>query len=105
MMFMAVVIPVAIQALTTANRVAVFAERKLVAARLGENLLNELLVTGEWQYAGSNGDYGPAWSGYHYEFRTETWTDGTLQWVTLFSFFTVQGREYSVELSSLVESS
>lgn len=105
MMFMAVVIPVAVQALTTANRAAVFAERKLIAVRLGENLLNEWLVTGQWEFAGTQGDYGPGWPGYFYEFQQDTWTDATLETVTLLSYFTVQGQEYSVVLSSLVDPS
>ncbi len=52
--FMAIVIPVAIEGLRIANRAGVVAQRKTVAARVADSVLNEALV------APATGDVAPA---------------------------------------------
>ena len=48
MVFVAIVIPVAVEGVLIANRAGTVAERKRVAARLADRLLAELVLTGEW---------------------------------------------------------
>src|SRR6266513_339917 len=48
LLFMAIVIPVAVQGLRIASRAGSVAERKSAAARVAEKILNENLVTTNW---------------------------------------------------------
>src|SRR6478735_6417980 len=45
LLFMAIVIPVAVQGLRIASRAGSLSERKAIAARLADSKLNELVVT------------------------------------------------------------
>ena len=49
MLFMAIVIPVAVRALTVSNRAGVVAERKRVAMRLADTVLTESVITDSWR--------------------------------------------------------
>jgi type II secretory pathway pseudopilin PulG len=53
--FMAIVIPVAIEGLRVANRAGVVAQRKTVAARVAERVLNESFLGGQSQAGARNG--------------------------------------------------
>src|ERR1044071_2373619 len=55
LLFMAIVIPVAVQGLPIASRAGSVAERKAVGARLAESKLNELVVTHQWQSTAQKG--------------------------------------------------
>src|ERR1700719_883538 len=57
MLFMAIVIPVALQGLRIASRAGTVAGRKGVAVQLAESKLNELIVTGQWHNSGQGGAY------------------------------------------------
>ena len=47
LVFMAVVIPVAVEGLRVASRAGEVGRRKAVAGRIAESMLNELIVTGQ----------------------------------------------------------
>ena len=101
LVIMAIVLPVAIEGLRIANRAGVVAQRKGVAAQLADGLLNEFVVTGEWQYSAQDGDFGPEWTGYRWRFHNEAWGRDAMQMLTLEVFYQVQDREFSVQLSTL----
>ncbi|MFH1742608.1 MAG: type II secretion system protein [bacterium] len=103
MVFVAIVIPVAIQGLTVANRAGVLADRKRVAGQLADRILTELTITDEWKYASNEGDFGEEWPGYRWVFEEEAWEEDTLRLVTVWVLFYVQDREYGVRMSTLVE--
>lgn len=85
-----------------ANRLAVVAERKLEAARLADMKLNELVLTGEWQNAARQGDFGSDWPEYKWVFELQTWPEDAMQQLTLRVYFSVQQREYWVPMTTLV---
>ena len=102
--FLGILMPVVISALLISNRAAVLAERRVIAAQLGENELNELLLADAWRSAGSQGNFAD-WPGYRWQLQKNTWTSGTMTELTLDVFFTVQGREQSVQLSTIASTS
>jgi ribosomal protein L17 len=103
MVFVAIVIPVAVRGLTTANRAGVVADRKSVAAQLAERKLNEVVVTDVWRSAEKEGNFGEERAGYRWILKDGAWEEDTMRVVSVEVFFEVQGREYSVGLSTLVE--
>lgn len=102
MVFMAIVIPVAIQAMRIASRAGVVAERKNVAVQLADSLLNELVVTGEWMSARQSGTFGEEHAGYEWHLASENWGRDNLRLLTIEVIYEVQNREHSVLLSTLV---
>src|SRR5580693_184397 len=95
MLFMAIVIPVAMQGLRIASRAGAVAGRKGVAVQLAESKLNELIVTGQWHNTGQGGSYGAQWPGYQWTVKNEPWggdtTLNSLRLVTVEVTYFVQG--------------
>src|SRR5260221_7474921 len=77
MLFMAIVIPVALQGLRIASRAGAVAGRKGVAVQLAESKLNELIVTGQWHNSGQGGACGAQWPGYQWTAKNESWGGDT----------------------------
>lgn len=105
MLFMAIVIPVAMQGLRIASLAGEVGQRKLVAARIGDKVLNELKVTGQLQNASQNGVVQDNGLNYNWSVKSQTWTEDTISpmnLVTLTVTYTAQGKKYNVELNTLV---
>jgi len=104
LMFMAIVIPVALQGLRIASRAGSVAERKAVGARLAEAKLNELIVTGQWQSASQKGTIQEGLRSYSWQLQSEPWAeDGAMRLVTVHVMVPVQGQDYDVHVSTLVD--
>lgn len=103
--FMAILLPAVVGALTLANRASLVAERTAIAAELGENRLSEMLIADAWTSAETRGDFGEDRPGYRWELRQSDWTEDTMTELQMDVFFTVQGREHSVRLTTLVSES
>lgn len=103
MLFMAVVIPVAVRAMTISNRSGIVAERKRVAMRLADTILTESVLTESWRDGEVQGDFEGEWPGYSWVIEDDVWEEDTMRVITAEVFFEVQGREYSVRISTLVE--
>ncbi|MGA2748048.1 MAG: hypothetical protein ABSG59_04660 [Verrucomicrobiota bacterium] len=105
MLFMAIVIPVAMQALQIATRAGEVGERKMIAARIGNKVINELKVTGQLQSSTQGGAVQEGSSTYRWTVSNEAWTEDTLSQMTVATVtvnFTVQGKNYDVRLSTLL---
>lgn len=105
MVFLAVLVPVVIEGLTLANRAAVVAERKTIAAQLATNKLNEIVITQAWSAANSSGDFGEPWPGFRWEVASRTWSEDSMTELTVVVTYAVQGREYTVDVATLVDTS
>ena len=103
MLFVAIVIPVAMEGITIANKAGTVANRKWEAAQLADNLLNEMVITDDWRYGSSEGDFGEDWPGYKWTLEDSAWEDDSMRVVTVIVYYKVQEKEYSVSLSTLVE--
>lgn len=101
---MALVIPVAVEGLRVANLAGQVADRKAVAARVADALLNELVVTRQWQQANSGRVQQDAHE-YRWQFRSESWNKDALKLLSLQVTYAVQGQDYTVRLSTLVDAS
>jgi hypothetical protein len=105
MLFMALVIPVALQGLRIASLAGEVGQRKLVAARIGDKVLNELKVTGQLQNASQSGVVRDNGLEYKWMVKSQTWTEDTISpmsLVTLTVTYPAQGKSYDVTLSTLV---
>jgi type II secretory pathway component PulJ len=105
LVFMAIVIPVAVQALRIASLAGQVGYRKAAAARVAERVLNESLITSQLQGLSQTGviDEGP--QQYRWTIRSEPWTQDAMMLVRIEVLFAVQGKDYDVHLSTLVNNS
>lgn len=103
--FMAIVIPVAVHGLRIANLAGQVGQRKATAARIAERLLNEIILTGQFRSATSKGVVQEGLQQYDWNMRAETWPVDAMRLVSVQVMFPVQGRNYDVRLSTLVDSS
>jgi len=104
MLFMAIVIPVAVEGLRIASRAGSVSERKALGARLAENKLNELIVTGQWQSTAQKGTIREGLQSYSWQLQSEPWSeDGAMRLVTVHVSVPVQGQDYDVHVSTLVD--
>lgn len=99
--FMAIVIPVAVEGLRVAHLAGLVGQRKAVATRLADRVLNEWVVSNQ----GSSGlPGGVIWEGpneYRWSLQSTTWPEDTMRLVTVQVLFLVQNREYDVRVSTL----
>src|SRR6202142_3463355 len=75
MLFMAIVIPVALQGLRIASLAGEVGQRKLVAARIGNRVLNEMKVMGQLQSTSQNGTVTEGGVNYQWSIRSQLWTE------------------------------
>jgi prepilin-type N-terminal cleavage/methylation domain-containing protein len=124
LLLIAIVVPVTAQGLRLATLAGEISQRKAIAAHIGERVLNEAIVTGQGQSAQSGTEKaGP------YEFRwtihNEAWSPpatssslnspnginqnvvnaNTIQQLSVEVKFVAQGKDHSVRLSTLVNTS
>lgn len=102
MVFMAIVIPVAIQGVQVASRAGEMAHRKTLALRVAEEMLNETIVTGQANQAVRNGTLKQGPFEFKWAVKNELWKQDAMRQVTSEVKFQVQGEEYSVALTTLV---
>ena len=105
LVFMAIVIPVAIEGLRVASLAGEVADRKSSAARIAQRMLNEVMVTGQWKSSAPGGDIEDPPQTYHWKVKAAPWEKDTLQVVTVEVTFAAQGRNYEVRLSTLADTS
>ena len=103
LLFMAIVIPVAVEGLRVANLAGQVGTRKAVAARIGDNVINDLIATGQFTRSPQQGTVLEGTYEYTWETRLDTWSLGTLKLLTVQVNFPVQGQDYDVRLSTLVD--
>jgi hypothetical protein len=101
LLFMAIVIPVALQAMRVAGRAGALAERKREAARVAEKILNESIVTTNWNSSALSGTIMEADREYRWRLRNESWSESDMRLLSVEVDFPVQGEDYSVKMSTL----
>jgi type II secretory pathway pseudopilin PulG len=105
LLFMAIVMPVALQGLRISSRAGELAERKREAARVAERILTESVVTTNWSGAGLSGVVQEDYREYRWSLRNESWTEATttsaMRLLSVEVVFPLQGEEYTVALSTL----
>jgi len=109
LLFMAIVIPVALEAMHIASRAGSVAVRKTEAARVAERVLNESIVTTNWN--GGSAQSGTVIEGaqqFAWTLRNESWnldpSVSTLRLLSVEVAYSAQGLQRSVRLSTVVDS-
>jgi hypothetical protein len=106
LMFMAIVIPVALEAMHIASGAGENAARRNEAAMVAERLLNESIVTGDWSGGIQKGSLRQGMHEFEWALEDESWNEDMSQFsihqVSIEVKYWTQGRERSVRLSTLV---
>ncbi|MBL9199382.1 MAG: type II secretion system protein [Opitutaceae bacterium] len=103
LMLMAIIIPVAMQAVSVASRAGVLGQRKAAAMRVADRLLNEFIITANTQQAGTTGTISEGDTTYPWTFSSENWSEDAMTLLTVRVEFTVQGEIYNVSASTLID--
>ena len=109
LLFMAIVIPAAIEGLHIASLAGTVAERKGEAARVARRLLTETLVTTNANQSCQGGNVTEGQRQFRWTMRNDLWNQdpnqNVIRLLSVEVFFTAQNREYSVRMSTLMDSS
>ena len=105
LVFMAIVIPVALQGLKIANTAGQVAVRKAEATRVADRLLSESIVTTNWNKPGLSGSVQEGAHQFRWLLRNDTWSQDPIRVLSVQVTFAVQGQDYDVRLSTLVDNS
>lgn len=99
---MAIVIPVAMEGLRTANTAGLVGHRKAVAMRIAERVLNEASVSSQARSSSQSGVISEGFQDYRWTIRMQPWTEDAMQLLTVQVIFPVQGEDHDVALRTLV---
>jgi len=102
LLFMAIVIPVAIDALRIASTAGEVAQRKAEAARVAERVLNESVVTANGNLPTQNGVVQESGHDFQWTLHSALWPSDSMQLLTVEVTFPARDRKYSMSLSTLV---
>jgi hypothetical protein len=109
LLFMAIVIPVAIEAMHIASRAGTVSERKGEAARVAQRLLAETLVTTNWSQAVQGGTVTEGQRQFAWTMHSDPWNQdpnqNVIRQLSVEVKFAAQGQNFSVLMSTLVDSS
>jgi hypothetical protein len=107
MMFMAIVIPVAISGLGVASRAGEVAVRKTEASLLADRILNENVVTTNWNQSVQTGNLRQGRHEFRYRLKSENWNEDPnqngMRLLSVEVIFTAKGSDYAVRMSTLVD--
>ena len=109
LLFMAIVIPAAIEGMHIASLAGTVAARKSEAARVAQRVLAESLVTTNWNQSVQSGTVTEGQRQFRWTLRSDPWgqdpTQNVIRLLSVEVTFQAQNRDYSVRLSTLVDSS
>jgi hypothetical protein len=105
LVFMAIVIPVVVECLHVASQAGEVAQRKSEAARVAERILNENIVTTNWNQSALNGTVADGLREFNWTLQNEPWNQDPIRLLTVQVKYQVQGKDYSVQLSTLADGS
>ncbi|HEY4414609.1 MAG TPA: prepilin-type N-terminal cleavage/methylation domain-containing protein [Verrucomicrobiae bacterium] len=103
LLFLAIVVPVAVEVLHVASLAGEVAARKSEAARVADRVLNESIVTTNWMGL-TSGTITEGTLDFRWKLTSQTWLQdpvAQMQLLTAEVIFSAQGKDYSVKLSTL----
>ena len=104
LLFLAIVIPVAVEAIHTASLAGEVAARKSEAARVADRVLSESVVTTNWTGGVQNGTITEGILDFRWKLTSQTWPQDSMQLLTAEVTYSAQGKDYSVKMSTLANS-
>ncbi len=103
LLLMAIVVPVAMHAMSVATRAGILGQRKAAAMRVAERVLTELIVIGQAVQASNSGTIAEGDASYAWTLETESWAEDAMLQLTVKVDFSVQVNGYSVHASTLLD--
>ncbi len=100
---MAIVIPVAMQGVSTASRAGILGQRKAAAIRIAERMLDEMIITGQTTQNTASGTIDDGDASYLWTMETTTWSEDSMTHMTVKVVFSIQGTDYDVSASTLFD--
>lgn len=101
LLFLAIVIPTAVEALHVASLAGEVAARKSEAARVADRILNESLVTTNWTGGIQSGTVTEGILDFRWKLTSQNWPQDSMQLLTAEVTYSAQGKDYSMRLSTL----
>ena len=101
MLFLALVIPAAVETLHVAALAGEVAARKSAAARVADRILNQSLVLTNWNGGVQNGTTTEGAQTFRWSLSSQNWPQDAMQLLTAEVKFTAQDHDYSVKMSTL----
>jgi hypothetical protein len=105
---MAILIPVALGALSVATRAGEVAARKGEAALVAERVLNENVATTNWNNSVQSGTVRQGVREFRWTLHNDPWnqdlSQNAMRQLSVEVTYSAQGREYSVRMNTLVDS-
>ena len=101
LLFLAIVIPAAVEALHLASLAGEVAVRKGAAARVADRILNESLVLTNWNTGTLSGTVTEGAQEFRWTLTSQNWPVDAMELLTAEVKYSAQGRDYSVKLSTL----
>jgi Tfp pilus assembly protein PilV len=109
LLFMAIVIPAAMEGMHVASLAGTVAARKGEAARVAQRLLVENLVNTNSSQSAQSGTVTEGLRQFNYTMRSDPWnrdpSQNVIRQLSVEVKFTAQNRDYSVRMSTLVDTS
>jgi prepilin-type N-terminal cleavage/methylation domain-containing protein len=102
LMLIALVVPVAMEAMSVASRAGELGRRKAAAVRVGERVLGQLLAEGQLASGNSSGVAQEGPFEYPWAVRVENWPEDALQQATVTVTFSVRGATQEIALATLL---
>jgi type II secretory pathway pseudopilin PulG len=104
LLLLAIVIPTAVEALHVASLGGEVAVRKAAATRVADRVLNESLVMTNWSNGAQNGTVTEGILDFRWKLSSQGWpSDSAMQMVTAEVTYSAQGKDYTVQLSTLAQ--
>lgn len=103
LLFMAIVIPVAMQAVSVASRAGILGQRKAAAIRIAERVLQEMIVTQQAGTGAMSGTIVENNVSYPWMMTSTPWSEDAMTVVTVKVTFEVQGGTHDVAASTLFD--
>lgn len=104
LLFLAIVIPAAIEAMHVSSLAGEVAARKSAAARIADRLLNETIITTNWNRGTQTGTTSEGALEFRWKLTTETWPVDAMQLLTAEVTFSAKGHDYVVAAATLANS-
>ena len=109
LLFMAIVIPAAVEGLHVASLAGTVAQRKGEAARVARRVLTETMVATNSSSSVQSGTLTEGQREFRWTMHSDLWNrdpnQNVIRQLSIEVFFTAQNRDYSVRMSTLVDTS
>lgn len=103
LVLLAIVVPVALEAVSVASRAGTVGQRQAAAARVAERVLGEYVSTGRTETGSDQGTAREDGVPYAWRLERSPWAADPLEEVTVLVTFDVQGQSRSLSLSTLLD--